>query len=147
MWVRETTSTHTLTTDEVKGHLDYPHDFPYDFKNPLGRGAITNEGFVTCNFIMTIQGKALNPEIYIGGHKYLVNADIDENDYLTINSMDKTIILTKANGEQVNCFNKRDRDSYVFEKIPVGTSVVTSANGQIQFTLTALEERSEPRWT
>lgn len=147
MWVKETTTSHTLSTEVVQGHLDYPHGFPYDFKNPLGRGSIYNGSFVPCNFILTIYGYAISPEIYIGGHKYLVNVDIGENDYLTINSIDKTIILTKTNGEQVNCFNNRDRDSYIFEKIPVGTSTVTSANGQIQFTLTVLEERSEPRWT
>ena len=106
-----------------------------------------NEGFVSSNFIITIFGHVYNPTLYIGGHKYSVKVTVGENEYLTIDSMNKTIVLTKDNGEQINCFNDRDRDSYIFEKIPSGVSVVTSEHEVLQFNLTLLEERGEPKWT
>ena len=105
------------------------------------------------NFIITIFGNVQSPTLYIGDHEYTVNVNvdtgehltIDSGEHLTIDSIEKTITLVKSNGEQVNCFNNRNKDSYVFKKIPVGTSQITST-GQIYFSITLLEERSEPKW-
>lgn len=145
-WVKETTSTHVFT-EKTEDYLDYPYDFSFDFKNPMVSTSIINESIVSCDFIMHIYGGVTNPTLYIGQHKYAVNVSIDTNDHLTIDSVNKTIILTTASGTQVNCFHLRDRDSYVFEKIPHGVSVVTASNSNIKFDLTLLEERSEPKWT
>ena len=97
------------------------------------------------NFIITIFGNVQSPTLYIGDHEYTVNVNVDTGEHLTIDSIEKTITLVKSNGEQVNCFNNRNKDSYVFKKIPVGTSQITST-GQIYFSITLLEERSEPKW-
>ena len=147
MWVRETQTTHDMGGEGTSNNLDFPYDFSYDFANPTIRTDVINESFVESDFIMTIDGQVSNPTMYIGNHKYCVNVEVSESDYLTIDSANKTIVLNKANGEKVNCFNKRDKDSYVFKKIPSGTSAVTSPNAQLRFTLTLLEERSEPKWT
>ena len=76
----------------------------------------------------------------------MIKAEVSSGEYLVIDSSEKTIMLVKGSGEKVNCFNKRSRDSYVFEKIPVGANTV-SWEGEFGFDVTLLEERSEPKWT
>lgn len=146
-WVKETTTIYGRYTGSTEKYLDYPFDYVFDYKNTLPSGLIFNPGFVASNFRMVIYGYVSNPILYIGGHKYAVNVDIEAGEYLTIDSVNKTIVLTKIDGEQVNCFNNRDRDSYIFEKIPAGESVFTSPNGDLYMDVTLLDERSEPKWT
>ena len=112
--------------------------------NLLGK-SLNNTDFIETNFRMVIYGACENPEVIIAGHKYQVNVSIAENEYLTIDSVEKTIVLTHTDGTRENCFNSRNRDSYIFEKIPSGVSGVSS--GHFKFDVTLLEERSEPRWT
>ena len=145
-WVKETTSTHQMSIIGGDGFLDYPYDFEYDYQNRLVNANIVNEAFAPSNFVLKIEGYAHNPTLFIGNHRYSVNVTVGDGEILTIDSVNKTITLNK-NGTMVNCFNDRYRDSYIFEKIPSGTSVVTSPNEQLKFTLTLLEERSEPKWT
>jgi len=53
--------------------------------------------------------------------------------------------LTHSDGSTENCFNLRNRDSYIFEKIPAGVlTIASSAN--FKFDVVLLEERSEPKW-
>ena len=147
VWIKETTTMHRLSASALHDYLDYPYDYSYDFKNPTALDAINNADFVGSNFILTIFGGVQNPTLYVGNHKYAVNVLIPTDAYLIINSMNKTIVLTQPNGEKVNCFNNRDKQSYVFEKIPAGTSIIASPIDQLRFQLTLLEERSEPKWT
>ena len=146
-WVKETTILFRANASGGASFLDFPYDFPYDFKNDLVSGEVVNTNFVASNFRMTIYGACINPTVHIGGHEYSVDVDIGNGEFLTINSVEKTIVLTKVNGEKVNCFNKRNKDSYIFEKIPTGTNITTAPNEGISFDITLLEERSEPKWT
>ena len=146
-WIKETVTTHTMDSTSVEPYLDYPFDYPHDFKNGLMGGNINNLDFMPSNFIMTIYGDISNPTLYINQHKYSVDVVIGSGEYLTIDSINKTILLTKQNGEQVNCFSARCKDSYIFQKIPAGISGITSEHESIKFNITLLEERSEPKWT
>lgn len=125
---------------------DYPYDYFFDYGSDIATNAVKNEDFASSNFRIVIYGSCINPEIYIAGHVYNVNTEIAANEYLVINSGEKTIELVRSNGEKVNCFNSRNRDSYVFERIPPGASNVMW-DGSFGFDVTLLEERSEPRWT
>ena len=73
------------------------------------------------------------------------NADLSDNEYLTIDSMTKTIVLTKYDGQKENCFHLRNRESYIFEPIPPGENIITW-NGAFGFDVILLDERSEPKW-
>lgn len=146
-WVKESTIHYSVDTTRNEPYLDFSFDYPYDFRNELVNGGMYNTNLVASNFILTISGFVQNPELFIGGHRYVVNVTVGTYETLTIDSSKKTIILTKANKEQVNCFNERNRESYIFEKIPSGYNSITSPNGQFSFSLTLLEERSEPKWT
>ena len=147
-WIKETTTAFRSDSGENEegAFLDFAYDFPYDFKNGLSTEILNNTGFVPSNFRIVIYGAISNPTLFVGNHEYSVDVDIAKSEYLTIDSVNKTIILTKSNGQQVNCFNKRNKDSYIFEKIPSGESVISSSNEGIYFDITLLEERGEPKW-
>lgn len=146
-WVKEMTTVYSANSESTEDFLDFSYDFPFDFKSNIVSSEIINTSFIPSDFVINIFGYILNPTLYIAGHEYTVNVEVDTGDYLTINSVNKTIVLNKFNGERINCFNKRNWDSYIFKKIPAGTSIITSPNNQIYFDVTLFEERSEPKWT
>lgn len=148
-WVKETTTifrTITEETKEGKRNLDFNVDFPSDYASELKGKVLTNTSFVSTNFRMSIYGAVVNPVIFIAGHRYQINYTVEVGETLTVDSLEKTVILTKRNGEQVNCFNFRERESYIFEQIPSGNNVV-NWNGEFDFDITLIEQRSEPKWT
>lgn len=144
-WIKETMAAFNMTPSGGSEYLDFPYDFSYDFKEDGRWNYVVNTNFVETDFRIRIYGAVSNPKIYIADHAYSVDVVVEEKEYLTIDSLEKAIYITKKSGEIVNCFNARDRDSYVFEKIPVGKSDV-SCEGQMKFDITLIEERSEPRW-
>jgi hypothetical protein len=146
-WFKETTLVfnHGENDSVLTGDLDFNRDFSYDYASNLIGKELKNTNFVSTNFKINIYGLCENPKITIAGHDYGVSASIGENEYLTIDSVNKTIVLTKVDGTKENYFNKRNRDSYIFEKIPSGLSNV-SANNVFKFDVVLLEERSEPKW-
>ena len=144
-WIRETTSIFNYGGGVAGVDLDFNRDFPFDYTSNLLGKSLKNTHFVASNFRINIYGACVNPRITIAGHDYEVAASIGANEYLTIDSTDKTIILTHSNGTKENCFNLRNRNSYIFEKIPSGVSNV-SASGNFKFDIVLLEERGEPRW-
>ena len=144
-WIKETTTTFGYDYGTEGNNLDFKNDFPMDYTSNLIGKTLNNTGFMDTNFRMVIYGACENPEVVINGHSYNVNVKIEANEYLTIDSIEKTIVLTHVDGSTENCFNKRNRESYVFEKIPSGVSGVSS--GHFKFDVTLLEERSEPKWT
>lgn len=126
-------------------YLDYPTDYAYDYLNQTTLGTVKNTNYLPANFIMVIGGPINNPSFYIAEHLYNVDVEIGKDEYLVIDSVNKTIILHKE-GSTVNCFNARNRDSYVFERIPPGTSTFLTNDKDLNLTLTLLDERSEPAW-
>lgn len=146
-WVRATQYRFRLgKSKENEEFLDYPHGTPFDYKNSLGVSELINPSVKALEFNMVIYGGTVNPSIRIGDHEYSVNVDIGSNEYLTIDSKTKKILLTRTDGKQINCFNYRNKDDYTFKPIPPGNNVVASANENIKFDITLFEERSAPEW-
>lgn len=147
-WVKE--STYTLENSSGSAAAigeDYAlFDYPHDFAGTNQLTSLVNANFVASNFRLIIHGAVTNPTVYIGGHKYNVNCTVGEGEYLTIDTVAKTVVLTRQNGETVNQFKNRSRESYLFEKIPSG-KVDVSWDGTLAMTIILLEERSEPKWT
>ena len=132
--------------DSISGGTDYPYDYPYDYALSMSGRRITCDTIADNAFRLRIYGSAVNPTITVGGHVYTVNGTIGEGESLLIDSTTKTIILTTASGQNINWFDKRGRDYYIFQPIPPGQHTV-SWTGTFGFDLTVIEERSEPRWT
>ena len=144
-WVKENAFALRKGGGESGGkNLDYNHDFPYDYHyEKLG---FFNPGFVKSNFRMTIWGACSNPAVYVSGHLYQVNCEVQSSESLTIDSVAKKIYLTASDGTTTNVFNLREKSSYIFEKIQTGQNSVLW-EGDYAVTITLLEERSEPKWT
>lgn len=125
--------------------LDYEYDFDYDFAMDIDYTELKNEDFMPCDFILTISGYCDNPSIIVNDHVYNVNVEVQENENLIIDSSNKTILLQRENGEKVNVFYARNREHYIFEKIPSGINRV-EYNENMRFSFDLIEERSEPKW-
>lgn len=145
-WIKETVTTFGYGGGNIGKNLDFNNDFPYDYASELASKPLNNTGFVPSNFRMNIYGPCENPKVTIAGHDYEVSVSVAANEYLMIDSISKKIILTHTDGTTTNCFNLRNKDSYIFEKMPVGLSNV-AINTDFKFDITLLEERSEPKWT
>lgn len=149
MWYRE--ETHVFLpgsgTQEANGvGKDYPYEYPYDYATSQAVNRIVCESVRACAFRLKIYGQVTNPAVTIGGHVYSVNGTVNKGETLLIDSIAKTITLTTAMGTKINWFDKRNRESYIFQPIPAGINNV-SCNGSFGFDLTVIEKRSEPKWT
>lgn len=146
-WIKEsTTSFNISTSDSISGkNLDFPYDFPYDFATSLNIFQLINTNYTDTDFRMVFYGPVANPSITVNGHTYEVDVDVEENEYLMIDSLNRKITLVGEFGEETNCFNFRNRDSYIFEKIPRGTHNV-SWDSDFRFDIVLIEQRSEPVW-
>ena len=149
-WISEAVTTFRKITDEsgevAKDVKKYPYKYPYRYANKNSSGNVTNNAAVASDFIIRIYGAIANPLVMIAGNVYQVNVSIDENEYMEINSKDKTIIITKKDGQKVNAFWSASRQGYIFEKIPSGMPVV-SWDGSFSFDIVVFDTRSEPLWT
>lgn len=144
-WVKESVKSFGTSTGTGDG-LDYPYQYAFDYFTDVASTTLINTSFVASNFKLNIYGACSNPTINIAGHAYQVNCDVGAGEYLTIDSTTKKIYVTKNDGSTVNCFNNRNKNSYIFEKIPSGQNAVTWA-GDFGFDVILMEERSEPKWT
>lgn len=147
-WVKETTSVFMPTASPFAAGngLDYAHDYPHDYTSNTMIRMVTNTGFVSSNFRLNINGPCVNPAVYVAGHLYQVYCEVAEGEYLTIDSVAKTVTVTAKDGTKTNVFNSRNKLSYIFEKIPAGKHAV-SWSGDFIFEVVILDERSEPKWT
>lgn len=148
LWVKESTFAfrkHGASDGTTGQDLDFYFDFPFDYSSGVGRASLNNTAFVGSNFRMHIYGACVNPTVFVDGHAYTVNCTVAENEYLTIDSLTKKIFVTHNSGETTNVFHCRDRESYIFEKIPAGKNAI-SWSGEFGVDITIFEERSEPKW-
>lgn len=135
----------TPSTDVGEG-FDYPFDYPYDYMSK----SITTQN-IECNsvggneFRLTVYGSVSNPSIKIGEHVYSISGTVGTDETLLVDSLTKKITLTSQIGQKLNWFNRRNRDSYIFEQIPSGYHTVTW-DGSFGFDLVVIEKRSEPLW-
>lgn len=148
-WYKETK--HTFVSGEsstvgVGEGTDYPYDYQYDYALSMTGKRIASDAVGGSAFRLLIYGEVTDPVVVIGGHVYSVNGQVKAGEMLLIDSLSKTITLTTALGNKINWFDKRNRESYIFEPIPAGMQSV-NWSGNFGFDLTVIEERSEPRWT
>ena len=145
LWIKESEPYYFNIEESATDGLDYNHDYAYDYTSSLYTSLLSNPNYTDTDFRITISGKAVNPSIVIAGHTYAVDGIIEEGENLFIDSIDKTVYLIRRDGAVVNKFGDRDKDSYIFQKIPSGGSSV-SWGSDFAFSIVLIEQRSEPRW-
>lgn len=132
-------------------YLDYPHDYPYDYEKTSYTGDVTPSVLTPSDVYLVVYGPAVNPYVIVGGNRYQVNVTVPSGGYVIVDGRDKTINLTLADGTVQNVFSSGVRGggsgggTYIFEKIPAGTSEVTY-DGSFGFDLGWYEEEGEPPW-
>lgn len=144
-WIKEKRTSFISDGSTSAAVLDYNYDFPFDYGADITGSQLNNADFVPSNFRLIIYGACTNPSIIIAGHTYQVNCTVAAGEYLTIDSMAKTIYIAGTSGAVTNEFNNRNKESYIFEKIPSGGNSV-AWSGAFGFDIILLEERSEPKW-
>lgn len=122
------------------------HDYQYDYMTDFDTSVeLANPDVLPSNFKLSIQGAAENPEIHIGQNVINFTYTLGDGDVLVVDATNKTTIVYKPDGTQVNVFGARNADYYIFERIPSGRNTVTW-NGAFNWEIILFEERSEPRW-
>lgn len=150
-WIKETTYQYLAEPPEAVKYTDleagimFP-EFPFDFAPVRGEKILENPSFAESNFIMTIYGFAEGPQVSIAGHPYRVETTIYEGERLVIDSKKGTVKKIGRLGEVVDCYNARQKDYSVFEKIPAGLNVFQWSGG-FGIDITLFDERSEPKWS
>lgn len=138
--------TSTISDGNGSTKTDYPWDYKWGYADSQAANRIVCDSVRGNAFTLKIYGEITNPVVLIGGHSYAVDGTVKAGESLLIDSLTKTITLTKATGEKENWFDKRNRTSYIFEPIPPGQHLVVK-NGTFGVDLTVIEKRSEPKWT
>lgn len=147
-WTREVEKVYRISDEPINYGKMYDYGFPYDYA-PMASGQSTmyNEHFEPVDFEMEIGGIAHYPQVTIGDNIYSVNCDVGENEFLVINSKNKTIELHHNDARGVeNVFRYRNKEHYIFKKIPSGFNPIIWS-GNYTVSVTQLIERSEPKWT
>lgn len=112
---------------------------------------VTIDGISSCDFSIRFFGPVFDPYVYIGDHLYSVSGYAATDEVIKIDSVSKTVVkYNRFNSEDIieNLFYARNRDSYIFEKIPANESLTvrwpTSMENIIR--IIVLDERGEPVW-
>lgn len=142
--------TKALSYDYMQQTIDteygkFPYKYPARYASLSATQTVVNYHYASSPIKIVFYGPCSSPSVLINGLLYKVNTEVADGEYLTIDGIEKTIVLTRTNGELVNVFNLQDRDFYIFSEIPAGGNTITW-DGNFAMTLTIFEERSEPKW-
>lgn len=148
-WIKETTYQYLAEPPEAVKYTDLENgimfpEFPFDFAPVRGEKILENPSFTDSNFIMIIYGFAESPQVSIAGHPYRVETTVYEGERLVIDSKKGTVKKIGRLGEVVDCYNARQKDYSVFQKIPPGLNVFQWSGG-FGIDITLFDERSEPK--
>lgn len=126
--------------------LDYNYDYGYDYMHGVkGVARWSVDHYTDSEFRLTVFGYCENPVVRINGHPYQVFTTLESNDYLIIDSKEKTVTKWISGAVQENVYDLRLKEHSVFERIPSGNLTFTW-DGTFGFRLKLFLERSEPAW-
>lgn len=143
-WVKEI-ETRFLASEDTVGTLDFPYDYGFDYDNSEAVEIIENDCIESANFKIIFYGPAREPKVTINGHDHALHTELTEGEYAVVDSTVKKIFKYSQIGEQENIFNSRERDSYIFEKIPEGTNTILRSK-ELGIDIIIFDERGEPEW-
>lgn len=129
----------------TKRNLDYNFDYNLDYSSSDGAKTIYNTSIVPANFKIVIHGGARDPYIKINQHIYQIYDTLYDNERIEIDSATKKIRKLKYDGTWESAYSKRNKESYIFEKLASGPNQLIW-DGTFAFDITIYDERSEPLW-
>ena len=145
-WVKKTTYQYLDLSNDDDDGLDYNMDYDdFDYQREELIEVIENDCIDKANFELRFYGPCNNPAATIGGHVYELLLDLDDGEYVIVNSLTKKITQTDAYGGIENVFHLRSRESYIFEPIPEGANTVLRSK-DLKMDITIFDERGEPEW-
>lgn len=144
-WISELKYSFSYQGIDGDSHTDYPYDYPRAYSSTGLSAILLNSHYLPCDFKMIIYGSAKNPAITISDNVYELNLNIEDEEYITIDSRNKTIMRRRRDGEEENIFKYRDRTHDIFAKIPSGRLDVVW-NSRFSFDIVLYAGRSEPVW-
>lgn len=130
-----------------EGSFDY-NGFDYDnldYDQSEFIEIIENDCIESANFKLTFYGPAINPSVTIGEHEYTLFTELKSGEYATVDSITKKIIKYSIVGQPENIFHTRNKQSYIFEKIPEGSAAIVRSR-ELSLDITIFDERGEPKW-
>ena len=143
-WIRKNAFQYLSYTGS-QGALDFPMDYGFDYDQSEFIEVITNDCIDAANFEITFYGPCTDPDVTIGSHSYALYVSLESGEYAVIDSKTKKIIKYSVTGEPENIFHLRDKDSYIFEKIPEGDIPVIRSK-ELAVDICIFDERGEPDW-
>jgi hypothetical protein len=133
---------------KVENGVIVGYEYPYDYAAPFTREELVNESYMDTDFELKIYGATNTPSVTIGGNEYtFLDLPLLNNEYIIVNSKDKTCIKHKQNGEDENIFRYRATEFDIYEKIKGGHNTVVVADENASVDITLFYERSEPKWS
>lgn len=129
VWTRETLVRFEPAA-QAGGGVDFPLEFPFDFHPEAGAKSVTNGGMFACDWLWRVYGPATSPYVRVGGNLHRVDADVPDGARLEVDTAEHTVRIIMADGAVEDAYSARGRGgrgsgTYLFERIPAGTSAVT----------------------
>lgn len=147
MWIFEREFNFTPTGNLAKGSKRYPNRYPYRYANGTTTGQISQVSNSPANFKIVFHGPVSDPQVTIGGKVYGVrDIDLEQDDYVVIDSVNGTVRKYFKDGTSQNIFNCRTRENSIFERLKTG-SMQVNWTGEFLVSVVVYEERSLPRWS
>lgn len=144
-WIKKSTFQY-LPYNSVIGALDYPMDYGFDYDQSEIIETIRNDYIDAANFEIIFYGPCINPNITVGEHVYALYVALNQGEYAVINSKTKKITKYSITGEEENIFHLRDKENYIFEKIPADSSITLMKSNDLGVNISIFDERGEPDW-
>lgn len=128
--------------------LDYPYGYPYDYLSHTGYSDIIEiDTFLKVYPVITISGKASNPFVRIADKIYGVNTNLTESDTLILDAYNKKFYIKALSGNTINVFDKRISNEMLDGMILTAGTYQVYWEGEFNFSVDLICERSEPSWS
>lgn len=143
-WIRKSTFQY-LSYTGVTGTLDFPMDYGFDYDQSEYIETVNNDCIGAANFEIIFFGPCINPTVTIGEHSYTLYVTLDAGEFARIDSKTKKITKHSVTGDVENIFHLRDKESYIFERIPEGSTTILRSK-DMGMDISIFDERGEPDW-
>ncbi len=137
---------YVFTAGRTSSSEDYPYDYPYEYLSTLETDDLINAHYAPTPFQLYIYGPCTEPALYINNHLYQVHVTLEENEYVVVDSRERTLVKVDAARNKSNIFDTREKESDIFAAIPSGLNPMVW-DGTFFFDVVLIAERSVPVWT